>query len=194
MKFILSFFLFLIGFVSVKAQSENVLPVDDQGKFIYYEVVELKNTPKDSLKSRVLDFLKKKNAPLKFKSIQGDTAFLATGKLIINKTLLVMSHPSGEVLYNFRAEVKEGKYRFWMSDFSFIPYQRDRYGNFVANTTVGIPLENIPGKTEKAQWVAYQVQTATYAKDFAIKFKQFIAHKTPIAVAAPEKKVVNKNW
>ncbi|RZL41628.1 MAG: DUF4468 domain-containing protein, partial [Pedobacter sp.] len=146
------------------------------------------------IKGRILNYLKKQNKDLKYKNTQGDTSFAAAGKLIINKTLLVMSHPSGEVVYNFQAEVKNGKYRFWLTDFEFIPYQRDRYGNFVASTTVGIPLENNPGKLNAGEWKEYKAQTAKYAKDLGTKFKLYMSSKTPIVLPTPEKKVVKKEW
>lgn len=194
MKFISSFFLLITCFVYANAQSENLLPVDEHGKLIYYEVVTLKGTTQDSLKIRAINYLKKQNKELQYKSAQGDTAFIANGKMIINKTLLVMSHPSGEILYRFQVEVKDAKYRFWLSDFSFIPYQRDRYGNFVASTTIGTPLETDPGKLNAGQWKEYQVQTAKYAKDLATKFKQFMASRKPITEPIPEKKVISKSW
>lgn len=192
MKLISSILLFLVSFTIANAQTENALPVDERGKLIYYEVATVK-TAADTLNTRALDFIKK-SKELKYKKTQGDTAYTATGKLIINKTLLVMSHPSGEVLYNFQAEVKNGKYRFWLTDFEFIPYQRDRYGNFVASTTVGIPLENNPGKLNAGEWREYKAQTAKYAKDFAVKFKNFMASKTSVKVVPVEKKVVKKEW
>ncbi len=194
MKLILSFAILLSCMINAKAQTENTLPIDDRGKLIYYELVDLKSTPKDSLKLRIVNYFKKKNSGLKFKTIVGDTSFIATGKIIISKTLLVMSHPSGEVLYNFQAEVKDGKYRFWLTDFNFIPYQRDRYSNFVPSTTVGIPLEENPGKLNAGQWKEYLEQTASYAKDFAAKFKVYMASKTPVAAPVAEKKVVKKSW
>jgi hypothetical protein len=113
---------------------------------------------------------------------------------VISKTLLVMSHPSGEVLFNFQAEAKNGKYRFWLTDFSFIPYQRDRYGNFVATSTIGVPLENNPGKLNVSQWKEYQSQTAVFAKNFATQFKAFMANETKAVSPVAEKKVVTKSW
>jgi len=193
MKFLSGLFFFVSCFVIVNAQTEQSLPVDEQGKFIYYEVVN-STAAKDLLKQRAINYAKKQNKDLKFKAIQGDTALLATGKLVINKTLLVMSHPSGEVLYKFQTEIKEGKYRFWLTDFSFIPYQRDRYGNFVPSTSIGIPLEKDPGKLNAGEWKVYKAQTVKYAKDFAVKFKNFMASKTPVTVLPVEKKVVKKEW
>jgi len=182
-----------VNFAIAQKQTENILPVDERGRLIYLEMVSTK-VPADSLKIRILNYLKKQNENLKFKSVKGDSVYIATGKLIIDKTLLVMSHPSGEVLYNFQAEVKQGKYRFWLTDFSFIPYQRDRYGNFVASTTVGVPLENSPNKLNPAEWEVYRLQTAKYAKELAAKFKLYMTGKPLVIVQAAEIKVIRKEW
>ncbi len=174
------------------AQTES-LAINENGKFIYYEVVKLEGATSDLLMGRLDSYLKKQKT-LKVKSTAGDSAILGNGKFVINKTLLVMSHPSGEVLYNFNAEVKEGKYRFWLSDFGFIPYQRDRYGNFVATTAKPTPLEDSPGKLNEGQWKEYQAQTAKYAQDFADRLKKHMADEKPVEVPAPSKKVVSKSW
>lgn len=175
------------------AQNEELL-IDEHGKFIYYESVKAKGATKDQLKERLNSFLKKPYKDLKLKTIKGDTVFIAAGKLIINKTVLVMSHPSGEILYHFQAEIKDEKFRFWLTDFSFVPYQRDRYGNFVSVTNKGVPMENDPGKLNEAQWKEYQVQTANYASQFAKHFKEYMANKIPQALASKEKSVVKKDW
>ncbi len=195
MKFTINLIVLLSLFVFAKAQkpAENTLPFDERGKYIYYEVVDTK-VAKDSLKVKALHYLKKENKALKFKTAIGDTAFMASGKLVISKTLLVMSHPSGEVLYNFQVEIKKGKYRFWLTDFEFIPYQRDRYGNFVASTSVGVPLENNPGKLNAGEWKEYKAQTAKYVQELALKFKNYMAGKMPIIAAPAEKKVIKKEW
>lgn len=188
---LLTALLFLSCHIAV-AQGEN-LAVNENGKLIYYEVVKLEGITSDLLRNRLDAYLKKQKT-LKVKSAVGDSAILANGKFVINKTLLVMSHPSGEVLYSFNAEVKEGKYRFWLSDFGFVPYQRDRYGNFVATTAKGTPLEENPGKLNEGQWKEYRTQTAKYVQDFAAKLKQYMANEKPVEIPAPEKKVVSKSW
>ncbi len=192
MKFIQTLLLLLVSSSFCRAQAD-LLPVDEQGKFIYYELVEDPGTTKEQLGERAALFLKKQK-DLKLKTIQGDTTFTATGKLIINKTILVMSHPSGEVLYNFEIEVKNGKFRFWLTNFNFTPYQRDRYGNFVANTNKGTALENHPGKLNAAQWKEYQVQTAKYAAQFAQLFKDYMTAKVDAQAKPKESLVVRKDW
>jgi hypothetical protein len=192
MKFLLSF-LISFSLFSANAQTETTLPVDESGKFIQYEVVNSTSKP-ELLQARANDFIKKKSKTLKLKKSQSDTIMMANGKFVINKTLLVMSRPSGEVIYDFQVEIKEGKYRFWLTDFKFIPYMRDRYGNFVASTTVGVPLENNPGKLNASEWAAYKTQTFKFAKEFAVEFKNEMANTTPTTTKPVEKKVVKKEW
>lgn len=194
MKFFLSLLFAFTIIISANAQTENTFPIDESGKFIQYEIVN--STSKiDLLQARANEFIKKKSKMLKLKKSQSDTVIMATGKFVINKTLLVMSRPSGEVIYHFQVEIKEGKYRFWLTDFKFIPYMRDRYGNFVPSTTVGVPLENNPGKLNAGEWAAYKTQTFKFAKEFAVEFKNEMANATPpITVKPVEKKVVKKEW
>lgn len=172
--FILVIFSF---FAAAGFAQERPLSTDDRGKLIFYEVVDLNGIPRDSLIARASAFFSKSKKMLKIKSASGDSSIQAAGKLIINKTALVLSRPSGEILYNFYVETKEGKYRFWLTDFNFIPYQRDRYGNFVASTTVGTPLENSPGKLNAAEWSGYIKAATREINVLAGRFKDAMMKK-----------------
>lgn len=177
----------LLFFAASSSGQEKPLSTDDRGKLIYYEVVELPEVPKDSLAVRTSAFIKNNSTSFKMKSFKMKSAVIdssvqASGKLIINKTALVLSRPSGEVLYNFYVEIKNGKYRFWLTDFTFIPYQRDRYGNFTASTTVGTPLENKPGKLNAAEWAGYVKATTREVNAIAGRFKNAMMR---ITIAAP---------
>jgi len=193
MKFIRIFFILLASSSFCNAQN-GLLPMDERGKFIYYELVEANGMAKEQLKERVSIFFKRPFEDLKLKTIQGDTLFIAIGKLIINKTLLVMSHPSGEILFHFQTELKNDKFRFWLTNFNFIAYQRDRYGNFVASTTKAVPLEDNPGKLNAGQWKEYQIQAAKYATQFAKSFKDHMTSKQLADQVVSEKVLVKKNW
>lgn len=185
----------LLMFTTCVIAQEKPLSTDERGKLIYYEIVTLKDASADSLKSRAKAFFKKSGKFLKLKSSYGDTTIHAEGKLIINKTALVLSRPSGEVMYNFYAEVKNGKYRFWLTDFNFIPYQRDRYGNFVAATTVGTALEKKMGKLNAAEWAGYVKATTKEANALALRFKEAMIEKAipqPTIKAAPVSP--KQNW
>ncbi|MNY07036.1 hypothetical protein D3C86_1398200 [compost metagenome] len=185
----------LMLFTVVVYGQDRPLANDENGKFIYYEVQELKAVPKDSLMARAEGFFNSVKT-LKVSASKTDSLIQASGKMIINKTALVLSRPSGEVRYNFFAETRDGKYRFWLTDFEFIPYQRDRYGNFVTATSIGTPLERKPGKLNAAEWAGYIKAVTKEANILAAKFKDAMANKAitqpPVVKAVPV--ISTKKW
>lgn len=195
MKFLPVFgFLFFLGLGCSFAQ-DNSLPYDERGKLIYYEVVELKDMAKDTLIRRANDFLVRDTRNFKLKPAKADSLLQADARLVIHKTALVLTRPSGEVKYNFYVEATRGKYRFWLTDFVFIPYQRDRYGNFVAATTVETPLESKPGKLNAAEWKGYINATGKEARLLAARFKEAMLHQRPAQpVVQPVKTISTKKW
>jgi hypothetical protein len=187
--------LYLLLFILSSFGQDKPLPFDERGKLIYYEVVATTTTPKDSLISRARTFFESDVKKYKISSIKADTLLEATGKMMISKSALGMARPLGAVDYNFYAEVKEGKYRFWLTDFVFVPYMRDRYGNFVPTTTIGTPLEREQGKLREAEWLSYQKITAREAKTLAEQFKSALATMI-YAPEAPKPKntISTKKW
>ena len=187
--------LYLFLFTIPTFGQDKPLPFDERGKLIYYEVVTNAKTPKDSLLIRAKTFFESDAKKFKISSIKADTLLEATGKMMISKSALGMARPMGAVDYNFYVEVKEGKYRFWLTDFVFVPYMRDRYGNFVPTTTIGAPLEREQGKLREAEWLGYQKITAREAKTLAEQFKTALATmiyapETP----KPKNTISTKKW
>lgn len=160
---------------------EKPLVLDDQGKLLYYEVLKGQDSSADVLRQRAADFLKSHSKTLKLNAKSTDSLLQASGKFILQKTALVLSRPSGEVSYQFNVETRAGKYRFWLSDFSFVPYQRDRYGNFVPETAIGIPMERKSGKLNAAEWDGYLKALTKEVNVFAATFKEAMKQ----AVASP---------
>ncbi|SDE08902.1 DUF4468 domain-containing protein [Pedobacter soli] len=193
MKYIL--FIVLATFSISLAAQQKQFSKDDSGKFIYYQVVDSQAVAKDTLLQRAKTFvnvLYKKT--MKPESVS-DSSISAKGRMVIDKTILVAGHPSGEVSYQFVCEVRNGKYRFWLTDMQFIPYQRDRYGNFVATTQIGTPLERTPGKLSAGAWKDILNSTYTKVEKFGAEFKKFMATSR---VAVPAKKkpetISTKKW
>ncbi|TCD07119.1 DUF4468 domain-containing protein [Pedobacter frigidisoli] len=193
MKYTLILFLAVFS-IKLSAQQKQ-FPKDDNGKFIYYKVVDSQVLSKKILLERAVSFIndvQKKN--LKQETLT-DTSITAKGKLVIDKTILVAGHPSGEVSYNFVFEARDGKYRFWLTDFEFIPYKRDRYGNFVASTNIGTPLEKTVSKLSIGEWK--DIQSSAYLK--AIKFgeelKKYVAtEKVNKKTAKAPETISTKKW
>ncbi|WP_316745715.1 DUF4468 domain-containing protein [Pedobacter gandavensis] len=185
-----------VGMSAVFAQ-EPQLSFDDRGKYIYYEVVSAKGKTAEELKQGAKAYFKSLAAP-KIQLSEQDSLWTGKGKLILHKTAFVLTRPTGEVRYQLYLDFKEGKYRFWLTDFSFVPYQRDRYGNFVPATPLGIPLEQRPGKLNAAEWESYGKATAKEAQLFADKFKRAMledqAITIPTAKAIPVQTTKDKKW
>lgn len=183
--------------LGASAKTDGELPLDDRGKYIYYEVVIRKGITKEELIELAKAYFKSNSAP-KVNFLEKDSLYTGKGKFIINKTAFVLTRPSGEVRYQLYLDFKEGKYRFWLTDFSFIPYQRDRYGNFVPATSIGLPLEQKPGKLNAAEWTAYLKATTKEAEEFAAHLKQGMLADTPIikpaAKAIPVQSTKNQKW
>jgi hypothetical protein len=193
MKSLLTSIIFLSATIASFGQ-DKPLPVDERGKMIYYEVVVSGKTPADSLLTRARTFLES-DKKFKLSSSTTDTALAATGKMMISKSALGMARPMGAVDYNFYAEVKEGKYRFWLTDFVFIPYSRDRYGNFVPETNIGVPLEREQGKLRVAEWLGYQKITAREAKAIGDRFKNALATRIYAKESPkPKQTISTKKW
>ncbi|MBC6109537.1 DUF4468 domain-containing protein [Pedobacter fastidiosus] len=193
MKKYLVLIIFLATFIRLSAQQKQ-LPLDDRGKYIYYEVVDTKTVNKDSLLQRAEFFINKVYKKSMKQESSTDSSVLASGTLVIDKTLLVAGHPSGEVKYNFTVEIRSGKYRFWLTDFEYIPYQRDRYGNFVATTNIGTPLEKAPGKLNSGQWKDILGGVSVKATKFGEDFKKVLATSRSEKAKKKEETISTKKW
>ncbi|MDQ0970094.1 hypothetical protein QFZ20_005497 [Flavobacterium sp. W4I14] len=145
------------------------------GKFIYYQVVDSQLISKDTLLQRAKSFVNVAYKKSMREESATDTSVLAKGAMVIDKTILVAGHPSGEISYNFVFEARNGKYRFWLTDLLFIPYQRDRYGNFVATTKIGVPLERTPGKLSAGAWKDILNSAYNKIEKFGDDFKKYLA-------------------
>jgi len=192
MKYLL-FIVFAAFSFQLSAQQKQ-FSKDDNGKYIYYKVVDSLALSKDTLLQRAKSFV---NVAYKKSMVQEsitDSSILAKGTMVIDKTILVAGHPSGEVSYNFVFEARNDKYRFWITDMLYIPYQRDRYGNFVATTQIGTPLERSPGKLNAGAWK--DILNSTYAKieKFGEEFKKYLATNRVDKAKKKVETISTKKW
>lgn len=192
MRYILA--IALSVFVTNLSAQEKQFLKDETGKFIYYKVVDSLILSKTVLLERAKNFVVSTNKKTMKLESSTDTSILAKGKMIIDKTISVVGHPSGEVSYDFVFEARAGKYRYWLTNFVFIPYQRDRYGNFVPKTTIGSPLEKSADKLNAGSWK--DIQTSTYAKvaKFGDSFKKFLATDKKNSEPVKKETVSTKKW
>jgi len=192
MKYILPALFFILAFKTAVAQ-QDLLSFDEHNKYIYYQVESMPGIPADTLAQRGLKYLKAYYAKTNVKQdnaggIKGD------GKFLVYGGISVLKHEQGEIVYQVNIEFKDQKYRFWLTAFVFTPYQRDRYGNFVPQVGVDIPLEQGLSKLDKKDLEGYLDETGAFCKQFGDHLKNYLLKLPEPKKAENVKKVVTDNW
>jgi hypothetical protein len=181
-----------ILFAKAALAQQDLLSFDEHNKYIYYQVVDMPGISADTLHGRGLSFLKTYYPKIKIKAIANENGVSGPGKFLVYGGISVLKHEKGEINFVLNIEFKDQKYRYWLTNFIFTPYQRDRYGNFVPQQGIDIPLENALAKFDKKDVDGYLNETGAYCKQFGDKLKQFV-----INVPKKEeviKKVVTDKW
>ena len=197
MKKILLFILCCLPFLAANAQ-KSLLALDEHNKYIYYQVVDRSGVTADSLNSKAVAFVKE-NFPKIKSRIGTDTSIGIKDRFQTYSALSFARHESGQITYNLTIECKNFKYRFWLTDFVFTPFQRDRYGMFVPVNGRDVALENALTKLDKKELEGYLDQTGLYCEQLDEKLKLYMVQnhstkKTEQQPQQPIKKVVTNKW
>ncbi|MGN6177775.1 MAG: DUF4468 domain-containing protein [Mucilaginibacter sp.] len=179
----------------VASAQKDLLSFNEQNKYIYYQVVEQPGLTTDTLQARALYFLKTDYPQNKVEKAAASGNFTGSGKFLIASTLSVIKHIYGEVSYTYFIECKDGKYRYWLTDFVYTPHKTDRYGNSVPEQGMEMPLENGAKKLDKHDLVLSLDETGTYCKQFGEKLKRAMVKISALAPKEARKKVImTKDW
>lgn len=171
---------------------QDILSFDEHNKYIYYQVADAPGLSADSLHTMGVNFLKTYYPKIKIKVIVNSANINGPGKFLSYGGVSVIKHEKAEVDFQLNIEFKDQKYRFWLTGFIVTPYQRDRYGNFVPEPGIDIPLEDAASKFDKKDVDDYLNDTGAFCKQFADKLKQFIKN-TPKKEEIT-KKIVTDKW
>src|ERR1700712_386888 len=137
MKRLLLVVICLVIFCAANAQQIK-LALDEHNRYVYYEVVDKGGISADSLYKNAKGFIEQSYP----KSKPGSPANYHT--LIKDKFLTysaLVKHENGEIAYELNIECRDAKYRYWLTNFVFTPYERNRYGMYVPMNGVNVPLE-----------------------------------------------------
>ena len=189
------FFLFLTCLIAAEIANaqKSLLSLDEHNKYIYYQVVDRPGVSADSLQKSVAYFLK--DMYPKNKSAQTTQYATNIKDKFLTYTSLV-KHENGEMAYSLTIECKEGKYRYWLTDFVFTPYEKNRYGVFVPVSGIEIPIENASSKLTQKDVDGYFDQTGAFCKQLGEKLKKYMAedHSVKKPDQQPVKKIVTDKW
>ena len=184
MKKVFAFICFVVVAKLALAQKDS-LAFDDHGKYIYYKVVNAAaGTNANVLYGRCLAWF---NATADKKTLKltkpdaGNTACAGGGVFTVSKKGSLGKHEDGGVTYKLFVEIKDGKYRYWFTDFVYTPYQRDRYNNYVPVAGLEIPIEKADTKEDKKDVEHYLDECAAFAIRTGKKLEQYMAQQPQAA-------------
>jgi hypothetical protein len=183
----------LIFLAKTASAQSDLLAFDEHNKYIYYQVVEMPGIPADTLYYKGTGFFKKDYPKIKLKTTSAGS-FSGDGKFLTYGGVSILKHENGEIRFQVNVEFKDQKYRYWITGFVFTPYQRDRYGNFVPEVGIDIPLETANTKLDKKDVAAYLDTTGAYCKQFGEALKQYIIKAPAPKKEEITKKVVSDKW
>lgn len=179
--------------VQVSNAQKSLLSVNEQNKYIYYQVVDLPGAGADSLTKKASAFAM--DNKLKGK-LAADTTLVIHDKFLTHSSLSFSKHENGEIACTFTIQCKDSKYRFWFTNFVFTPYERDRYGAFVPSSGKEVSLDDASSKLEKKELSGYLDQTGAYCQQLGSKLKEYMAqnHVMKKTTAPVVKKIVTDKW
>ncbi len=189
MRFYLCYFLFTCSVYGVYAQ--QLLPKNESGKYTYMEVEEL-SVPVQQAITNAQTFIDRNGKQLKSDGVVGDTALLASGKMVLYKGSSGIGRPSAEASYQMRLDLRPGKYKIILTEFVVTPYQRDRYGNFVP-TTLAVPLEREPDKLGRGDWQRNMASIIVQSKKLTTSLKASLKSNHSKETSKPAT-ISTKSW
>jgi hypothetical protein len=174
---------------------ENVFYLNEDKRYFITGVEELPTMTLDQLFINAHAFMKKIQANNeKYEpGMNNDTlkAIKTPGTFTVQNYGSLKKHIDGVVTYELLIEMKAGKYRYNISNFNFTPYERNRYGKFVAVSGISIPLETKPSKLNEKNWNSYKIQVLKKSYKIAEFLRESMEHKE---IAETEKNTNHKNW
>ncbi len=141
-----------------------VLSIDENNKYIYYQVREMAGTSADTLENRAMKFIRENFTKISSLNNDNKAHIVIKSFFKVSQGAAVTKHESGEIAYTLTIESKANKYRYWFTDFVFTPYQRYRYNNYVPTPGINIPLEQAGTKLDKKEFNNCLDQSAEFCK------------------------------
>lgn len=187
-----------ILFVKTAAAQKDSLSFDENDKYIYYQTVSQPGLSTDSLYNRGLYFMKTAYPKSKLSLVTADkTQGVLTGKgsFLVSKKAFIATHEDGAINFTVRIEVKDSKYRYWFTDFVYVPYQRNRYNVYEPIPGITIPMEQAKGKIDKADFNEYLNRILLNSKQAGTALKAYMLKTSALPKEGQKiKKISTKEW
>ncbi|RYZ96336.1 MAG: DUF4468 domain-containing protein [Sphingobacteriaceae bacterium] len=195
-KIIIALLCIVVKVTTASAQTDS-LSFDENNKYIYYQVATEAGLNADTLYNRALFFLKTAypSERLKLSKDSKTTGTLTgNGGFMVQKKALVSTRPDAKVKFTLVIEVKDNKYRYWFTDLVLVPYQRDRYANFVPVLGKDVPLENGYRKLGQKDTDDYLEKVLINCRSISSKLRTFMVNTSTTPKEIKIKSVTTKEW
>ena len=151
----------IISLLTLNAFSSHTeFPIDESGKYTFSEVVEVPGMPREKLLNNGTAFLntiKILKSRKSYLNIDEDNYQLTTrGSFYVYRYGSIKKAIDGAVEYDIKIELKEGKYRYTITNFVFNEYQRNRYGKYEPIKGKYTPLEMQVSSLNRKSWENYK--------------------------------------
>jgi hypothetical protein len=197
MKTIKLILILLLPYLSGISQVNPSLPTNELGQVTFSEVVTVENTPKEVLFTNALTYLQATvddHNKLETDPIVNEDHTEVTLPLAYTVYHDFPVHsPHGIIKYNFTVSVKDSRYRYVATGFTFHYLKRNRYGKFVEVKGKSKTLEEPVFKGQQKLWEQHKEQVQVKVDQFVQELK---AHMMMLPQVPEEEivKVNDDNW
>jgi len=193
MKIIKLSFILLLPYLSGISQANFPLPTNESGQIAFSNVVNVENTSKEILFLNTLNYLQavvNDQRNLKAHPIFNEDSTEITLPLTYTVYHDFPIHsPHGLIKYQFTVAVKDSRYRYVATGFTFHYLKRNRYGKFVEVKGKSKPLEEPVFKGKQKLWDQYKEELPEKTDQFV----QELQAQIMILPQVPEEKIVKVN-
>lgn len=187
------FILTCVCLVQTTFAQKQQLTLDENDKYIYYQVVDMPGFNADTLYKRCLTGLTQYYHDSAEKpQLTPRISIIIHSKLIVYNNTGMAKHEDGEIAYILHLEFKDAKYRYWLSDFVLQPYQRNRYSEYEKIPGIRVPLEKVKARYDKRTLVTYQGQITDFGKQLGENLKLYMINSPK--KDAVQNKIDIKKW
>lgn len=187
----------LLYLTTIGQPSSYVLPTDESGMVTFSKVVEVGNTSSEILFQNALSFLQTtvddhenlKNGPF----INDDRTEITLPLAYTVYNDFPIHSPHGLIKYELVVSVKDSRYRYLATGFTFHYLKRNRYGKFVEVKGKTKSLEDPDFKGKQKLWDKHRQQVAEKVQQFT---QELQAAMTMLPAENSEEEIVkvDDNW
>lgn len=176
-------------------QGQASLPLDANGKVVFYEVVNAEGLPKEALYANAIGWFNEHTTDWKEESGRDSASyrFTASRQFPVYAKGYVSKQLHGTISYRLTLEIKDNRYRYYCNDFVFHYHQVDRTYK-VAPTGRTKPLEDPKAPGWGQTWKSHREATVKTMHDLATALKEKLQKKAPAEEKIAKTATITETW